>query len=81
VISIKPISVGIFIFNDVEVLESNSPFGGGNYGTGYGAERVTSRFDQPAAGFTSSYDTPGWQRALPENPEEGFKAFVKELQN
>ncbi|MGI9406436.1 MAG: ATP-dependent helicase [Hyphomicrobiaceae bacterium] len=37
----------------VEVTEET-----GNYG-GYGA----SRFDEPAAGFASTYDTPGWQRA------------------
>jgi DNA helicase II / ATP-dependent DNA helicase PcrA len=37
----------------VEVIEAESRYGG----------NVASRFQEPAAGFASSYDTPGWQRA------------------
>jgi len=49
---------------DVEVLESNSPFGGGSsYGGGYGGT-VKSRFDGPMdTTFQNNYETPGWQRA------------------
>jgi DNA helicase-2/ATP-dependent DNA helicase PcrA len=43
----------------VELAQSASGFGQGGYGQGsYGA----SRFDRQPA-FTSTYDTPGWQRA------------------
>ena len=37
----------------VEVIEAESRYGG----------TVASRFAEPAAGFASPYDTPGWQRA------------------
>jgi DNA helicase-2/ATP-dependent DNA helicase PcrA len=37
----------------VEVIEAQSRYGG----------YTGSRFDEPAAGFTSRYQTPGWQRA------------------
>ena len=43
----------------LEVVESKSPYGGGDRGNPYGR----SRFDEPAAGFASGYTTPGWQRA------------------
>jgi DNA helicase-2/ATP-dependent DNA helicase PcrA len=45
----------------VEVVEPRSPYGGGGAGrfNPYGR----SRFDEPAAGFASGYQTPGWQRA------------------
>ena len=40
----------------VEVAETSKSMGSfGNYGR--------SRFDEPAAGFKSQYETPGWQRA------------------
>jgi DNA helicase II / ATP-dependent DNA helicase PcrA len=47
------------------VIEARGPFSGvyanmaGSFGNPYGL----SRFDEPAAGFRSSYRTPGWQRA------------------
>ncbi len=51
----------------LDIVEAKSPYGGGGaayrnlgYSNPYGA----SRFDERAqASFTSSYDTPGWQRA------------------
>ena len=46
----------------MEVVEAESPYGGGGAGgrfNPYGR----SRFDEPAAGFQSGYATPGWQRA------------------
>jgi DNA helicase-2/ATP-dependent DNA helicase PcrA len=46
----------------VEVVESQSPYGGGG-GTGRFNPYGRSRFDEPAAGFQSGYSTPGWQRA------------------
>jgi DNA helicase-2/ATP-dependent DNA helicase PcrA len=42
----------------VEVRDQPSAFGGGRFNP-YGR----SRFDEPAAGFRSGYETPGWQRA------------------
>jgi DNA helicase-2/ATP-dependent DNA helicase PcrA len=51
---------------DVEVIESQSPYGGVSAGYGYGNPFGASRFDReaPAAsGFKSGYQTPGWQRA------------------
>ncbi|MEL6373898.1 MAG: UvrD-helicase domain-containing protein [Pseudomonadota bacterium] len=44
-----------------DVVEAKSPFGSayGGYGGGYGK----SRFDEAGAGFQSTYETPGWQRA------------------
>ena len=49
----------------IEVAENQSPYGGVTPGYGYGNSFGTSRFDrQPAAQpFTSTYQTPGWQRA------------------
>jgi DNA helicase II / ATP-dependent DNA helicase PcrA len=49
----------------VDVIQARGPFsgvyghGGGTFASPYGR----SRFDEPAAGFQSSYQTPGWQRA------------------
>jgi DNA helicase-2/ATP-dependent DNA helicase PcrA len=49
----------------VEVIEARGPFSGGygNIGGAFGNAYGRSRFDEPAAGFQSSYQTPGWQRA------------------
>jgi DNA helicase-2/ATP-dependent DNA helicase PcrA len=47
----------------VEVVESQSPYGGGTGGAGRFNPYGRSRFDEPAAGFQSGYATPGWQRA------------------
>src|SRR5262245_8383246 len=44
----------------VEVSEPVSAYGGG---AGRFNPYGPSRFDEPAAGFASSYTTPGWQRA------------------
>jgi DNA helicase-2/ATP-dependent DNA helicase PcrA len=57
------------------VLEAKMPFGGayqnfgGNYGTGF----TRSRFDEEAAPFNATYETPGWQRAQ-EHAKERTKA-------
>ncbi len=51
---------------DVDVVESQTPYGGVSQGFGYGNPFGASRFDRtpaPGAGFKSSYQTPGWQRA------------------
>src|SRR5690606_19175794 len=56
---------------DVEVMETKSPFGGAyqNFGNpfesgGFGRNPYgKSRFDQAEPRFSSTYDTPGWQRA------------------
>ena len=51
---------------DVDVVESQSPYGGISQGFGYGNPFGASRFDRtpaPGAGFKSTYQTPGWQRA------------------
>jgi DNA helicase II / ATP-dependent DNA helicase PcrA len=49
----------------VNVIEARGPFSGvyGNMGGSFGNPYGRSRFDEPAAGFRSSYQTPGWQRA------------------
>ena len=48
----------------VDVLESQSPYGGMPQSFGYGNSYGASRFDKAATEpFTSSYQTPGWQRA------------------
>ena len=47
-------------------IESQTPYGGVSQGFGYGNPFGASRFDRtpaPGAGFKSSYQTPGWQRA------------------
>ena len=51
----------------VEVTENKSPFGGAyrNLASLYGK----SRFDEEQAGFRSSYDTPGWQRAQKQSQQ------------
>jgi DNA helicase-2/ATP-dependent DNA helicase PcrA len=46
----------------VTIVEAKSPFGTSYAGFG-GGGHGRSRFDAPAAGFQSTYDTPGWQRA------------------
>ena len=49
---------------DIDVVEGKSPFGGAYAGFGRASPYGASRFDSaPAQAFTSSYDTPGWQRA------------------
>jgi len=56
---------------DVEVIETKSPFGGayqnfGNPFEGGGSGRNPygkSRFDEASPPFSSTYETPGWQRA------------------
>ncbi len=49
---------------DVEVIESQNPYGGTTQGFGYGNQFGSSRFDrQPQSNFQSNYQTPGWQRA------------------
>ncbi|MGE3065275.1 MAG: ATP-dependent helicase [Hyphomicrobiaceae bacterium] len=47
----------------VEVIEARSPFGGAHAGFGRTNPYGRSRFDEPAGGFESPYQTPGWQRA------------------
>ncbi len=48
----------------VEVIESQSPYGGTTQGFGYGNQFGASRFDrEPKSNFQSNYQTPGWQRA------------------
>ncbi len=62
---------------DVEVIESQNPYGGITQGYGYGNQFGSSRFDRTAStssgsggsgsggsgAFQSNYQTPGWQRA------------------
>lgn len=52
---------------NVDVVESISPYGGTTSGFGYGNPYGGSRFDNArggaGGGFTSNYQTPGWQRA------------------
>lgn len=54
---------------NVDVVESISPYGGTSSGFGYGNPYGASRFDGArgaaagGGGFTSNYQTPGWQRA------------------
>ncbi|MBY0559703.1 ATP-dependent helicase [Hyphomicrobium sp.] len=49
----------------VEVVESETPFGGRPDPFGYGGGFGQSRFDRPGSSepFRSTYNTPGWQRA------------------
>ena len=46
----------------VMVVEAASPYGGAAYGGGRFNPYGRSRFDEPAAGFSSGYATPGWKR-------------------
>jgi DNA helicase II / ATP-dependent DNA helicase PcrA len=48
---------------NVTVTEARSPYGGATGGGGRFNPYGRSRFDEPAAGFQSGYETPGWQRA------------------
>jgi DNA helicase-2/ATP-dependent DNA helicase PcrA len=50
---------------NVEVVESEMPYGGRTSSFGYGNAYGPSRFDRTAATdpFGSNYNTPGWQRA------------------
>ncbi len=49
---------------NVDVIESQSPYGGITHGFGYGNSFGQSRFDRaPASNPASNYQTPGWQRA------------------
>src|SRR5215831_16932025 len=56
---------------NVEVNERQSPYGGSSAGVGRSNPYGHSRFDEPAAGFASSYATPGWQRAKERRGREG----------
>src|SRR5262249_31061272 len=56
---------------NVEVIERQSPYGGASVGAGRSNPYGHSRFDAPAAGFRSSYSTPGWQRAKERSGREG----------
>src|SRR5215831_14917236 len=56
---------------NVEVNERQSPYGGSSAGVGRSNPYGHSRFDEPAAGFASSYSTPGWQRAKERRGREG----------
>jgi|GEM_PF-13402 len=56
----------------VDIVQSNSPYGGSYGGGGYGGGShgrgshgggTGSRFDGMATSFANDYDTPGWQRA------------------
>ena len=47
----------------IDVVEAKSPFGGAYANFGRGNPYGSSRFDDAPAAFTSTYDTPGWQRA------------------
>ncbi|MEQ1716395.1 MAG: UvrD-helicase domain-containing protein [Hyphomicrobium sp.] len=49
---------------DVDVIESQNPYGGVSAGYGYGSSFGSSRFDrEPPPQSKSNYQTPGWQRA------------------
>ncbi len=48
---------------NVVVVESKSPLGATYSGFGQTGGYGKSRFDEPARGFQSTYQTPGWQRA------------------
>jgi DNA helicase-2/ATP-dependent DNA helicase PcrA len=47
----------------MEVVEARGPYSGVYAGGAFRHPPGRSRFDEPAAGFRSSYQTPGWQRA------------------
>jgi DNA helicase-2/ATP-dependent DNA helicase PcrA len=56
----------------VEVLEAPSKFGGAYANFGRTANPYgSSRFDEPAQSFQSSYQTPGWQRAKQQWKQQG----------
>ncbi len=56
----------------VEVLEAPSKFGGAYANFGRTASPYgSSRFDEPAQSFQSSYQTPGWQRAKQQWKQQG----------
>lgn len=58
----------------VEVTEASGQFGGGfgsGFGGGFGGRGGGSRFDQIES-FSSSYETPGWQRAQNRKSTSGF---------
>jgi DNA helicase-2/ATP-dependent DNA helicase PcrA len=57
---------------NVEVIEPQSPYGGGSVGGGRFNPYGRSRFDEPAAGFQSGYTTPGWQRAKERMSREDY---------
>ena len=50
---------------NVDVVENQAPYGGITQGYGYANPYGASRFDRDAAAtpFSSTYQTPGWQRA------------------
>ncbi len=55
----------------VEVVETRSPFGGAYRNFGLAEPYGQSRFDrEPAGGFDSSYDTPGWRCAQERRRDE-----------
>lgn len=61
----------------VEVMEASSPFSGpyANFGDSGGFDRRNpygaSRFDEAETVFSSSYQTPGWQRAQQQWKQQG----------
>jgi DNA helicase-2/ATP-dependent DNA helicase PcrA len=47
----------------LDIVETRSPYAGGNVGYGYSNPYGRSRFEEAGGGFSSGYATPGWQRA------------------
>jgi DNA helicase-2/ATP-dependent DNA helicase PcrA len=54
-------------------MRARSPSSGayGHVGGSFASPYGRSRFDEPAAGFQSSYHTPGWQRAQQQWKQRG----------
>jgi len=61
---------------NVEVLEARTPYEGAALAAGRFNPYGRSRFEEPAAGFASSYQTPGWQRAQQRAGREDRKSPV-----
>jgi DNA helicase-2/ATP-dependent DNA helicase PcrA len=63
----------------VEVLEAKMPFGGAyqNFGGAFGTGFTRSRFDEAAAPFDATYETPGWQRAKARTQKEWSPAEAR----
>ena len=62
---------------EVDVLEAKSPFGGAYAGFGRANPYGRSRFDDAGPVFSSSYETPGWQRAAKQNWKASDAAWKK----
>jgi DNA helicase-2/ATP-dependent DNA helicase PcrA len=66
---------------EVEVTEARSPFGGAyaSLGTAFGRANPygRSRFDNAEPVYSSSYETPGWQRAAKQNWKAADAAWKK----